>query len=182
MERIGYCMGYEVSKVLNYKETKVETPLGSSRINVMYENVVLIPIMRAAIPLYNGMLEIFDQADSGFIGAFREEEGGGDIEINFGYMATPDLNGKTLMLIDPMLATGKSLIKTLENLKKNGYPIHTHIISVVSAPEGIQRVAEYFGEKPFTIWTLARDEKLNAQKYIVPGLGDAGDLSFGEKL
>lgn len=182
MERIGYCMAYELSKALNYKETEVETPLGVSKVSVISDPIVLIPIMRAAIPLYNGMLEIFDMAESGFIGAFREEEGAGNIEINFGYMAAPDLNAKVLVLIDPMLATGKSLIKTLENLSKNGSPVHTHVISVVSAPEGIENVSKYFGEKPFTIWTIARDEKLNDQKYIVPGLGDAGDLSFGEKL
>jgi len=180
MERIGQIMAYEISRTLNYTPIDVETPLGTSEVQVLSDSLVLVPILRAAIPLYNGVLGVFDNAESGFIGAFREE--GEEIHINFGYMAAPDLTDKVLILIDPMLATGKSQVVTLQNLEKHGTPSHIHLVSVVSAPEGIAHITSELKDKPHTIWTIAKDDHLNDASYIVPGLGDAGDLSYGPKL
>ncbi|HEX9649129.1 MAG TPA: uracil phosphoribosyltransferase [Cyclobacteriaceae bacterium] len=180
MERIGQLMAYELSKTMNYRMIEVETPLGTSEVQIMSDSIVLIPILRAALPLYNGLLSVFDNSESGFVGAFREE--GKEIKINFGYLAAPDITDKVLILIDPMLATGKSQIVTLENLERHGKPSHIHLVSVVAAPEGIEFINSELAGRSFTIWTVAKDERLNDDKYIVPGLGDAGDLSFGPKL
>jgi uracil phosphoribosyltransferase len=180
LERIGQLMAYEISKTMSYRKIEIETPLGITEVSVISDSIVLIPILRAALPLYNGLLSVFDNSESGFVGAFREE--GEEIRINFGYLAAPDITDKVLVLIDPMLATGKSQIVTLENLERHGKPSHIHLVSVVAAPEGIELISSNLAERSFTIWTVAKDERLNDDKYIVPGLGDAGDLSYGPKL
>ena len=142
-----------------------------------------ITILRAGLPFYQGFLNFFDFADSGFVGAFRKEQSNDqeELSIELGYIASGKLDGRVVILLDPMLATGKSLVKAVEHLAGHGTPEHLHIVSLVSAPEGIKYVQEHI-KLPHSIWTGAIDEKLNDQSYIVPGLGDAGDQAFGEKL
>lgn len=180
MERLGELMAYEISKKLKYKQRPVETPLGTSKVEMLSEHPVLITVLRAGLPYFDGFKNYFNQADCGFIGAYRKE-GENEIAINLDYLATPPLNGRTVILIDPMLATGKSFVQSVNALLKHGTPSYIHIAALVAAPEGV----EYIRQKlrlPFTIWTWALDEKLNEHAYIVPGLGDAGDLCYGEKI
>jgi uracil phosphoribosyltransferase len=179
LERLGEIMAYEISKKLNYSIQKVETPLGFSELAVP-DPPILISIMRAGLPYFNGFQNFFDGCDSGFIGAYRKE-GEREIKINLDYVASPGLEGSTLILIDPMLATGRSLVRSINELAKWGRPTHIHFAALVAAPEGIEFLKKEI-KTAFSIWTYAVDEKLNDQFYIVPGLGDAGDLSFGEKI
>lgn len=180
MERLGNIMAYEISCKLRYASRMVETPLGKLKIDIPEGQPVLITVMRAGLAYYNGFLDYFDSAESGFIGAFREE-GGESITINLGYLASPSLTDREIILIDPMLATGRSFIKSVQSLLKHGTPKHIHMAALVSSPEGI-RYIEANMTIPFTIWTFSIDEKLNDKFYIVPGLGDAGDLSYGQKI
>lgn len=180
VERLGEIMAYEVSKTLRYVQTDVETPLGKSRSMTLAEQPVLVTILRAGLPYFNGFLNFFDKADSGFIGAYRQESGQG-VTINLEYLATSDLSNKTVIMIDPMLATGRSVVNALRAMKRNGQPAHVHIVSLVAAPEGVSYLKEKMN-LPYSLWTCAVDEKLDENYYIVPGLGDAGDLSFGNKI
>jgi len=180
MERLGSIMAYEVSKKLSYKKKEIDTPLGKWNTGVLESKPVLISILRAGLVYYQGFLDFFDQSDCGFIGAYRKESEN-EIEISLEYFAAPSLEKKDVILIDPMLATGRSIVRTIEVLQRHGVPSHIHVAVLVSAPEGIQYLKDNL-KIPFTIWTCAIDEKLNHQFYIVPGLGDAGDLSFGDKL
>ncbi len=182
LERVGELLAYELSKELNYSPHTVQTPLGQSSTHFIDDELVLITILRAGVPFYQGFLNFFDKFPSGFIGAYRRpEEEGKEIEIQLDYVSTPHLDGKVLILVDPMLATGKSLIKSLQALTRFGRPKFTHIASVISAPEGIEYVENNMvGD--YKIWTGAVDKRLNQKAYIVPGLGDAGDLAFGPKL
>lgn len=179
MERLGEIIAYEISKVLPYQNRTVHTPLGQSTLPVLTAFPVLITILRAGIPFHHGFLNVFDHADSGFIGAFRSE-GEGAIMVTVDYASIPPLDGRVVMLVDPMLATGRSVVDACTLLQKKGTPKHVYIISVVAAPEGIKFVEEHLSS-PYSVWTCALDEKLNSSAYIVPGLGDAGDLSFGLK-
>lgn len=181
LERLGTLMAYEVSKALNFKSKSVQTSLATTSTEVVYDEIVIISILRAAIPFSNGFVQMFDHAEVGFIGAARQESNGEDVKIDLDYAAAPDLNGKTLIIVDPMLATGKSLIKSIERLTKNGTPKTVHLASVIAAPEGIAYINENLS-LDFKLWTCALDERLNEQSYIIPGLGDAGDLAFGPKL
>ena len=182
LERLGGLLAYELSKSLSYRAESVSTPLGSADINLISSQPLLIPIMRAGIPFYQGVLNYFDQADSGFIGAYRgQSDDANDFEIQLDYVATPSLDGRRLILIDPMLATGKSIVKTLGALRKNGEPVHVDLMCAIAAPEGIAYLEEHIDLK-FDLWVAAIDEKLNDKAYIVPGLGDAGDLAYGQKL
>ncbi len=180
MEMLGAIMAYEISKKMPYAATRVKTPLGETTVNVLQNQPVLITVLRAGMPYFQGFLDFFNQSDCGFIGAYREE-GSADVAINLEYLASPSLEGREVILIDPMLATGHSFIKSLEALVKRGTPSHLYIAALVAAPEGIQFLTEKI-RMPHSLWTFAIDEKLNEQFYIVPGLGDAGDLSFGEKI
>ncbi|MEO7990827.1 MAG: uracil phosphoribosyltransferase [Chryseolinea sp.] len=180
MERLGEIMAYEVSKKLGYRKESVQTPMGEMDTFVLQSQPVLITILRAGLVYFQGFLNYFDKSDCGFVGAYRKE-GKDEITINLEYLAAPTLEGKEVILIDPMLATGRSIIRTIQVLMKHGAPSHIHIVTVVSAPEGIKNIEENV-TIPYTVWTCAIDEKLNHQFYIVPGLGDAGDLSFGDKL
>ncbi len=184
LERLGELMAYEFSKTLRAKTSDVTTPMGSCAVELPDNDFVLVTILRAGIPFYQGFLSVFDKAASGFIGAYREEGGkNGDkteLEITLNYSAMPNLNGKQLVLIDPMLASGRSLVKAYKQCLKYGHPKAVHFMSVISAPEGIRHVAEQI-EHPGSMWTWAQDSHLNDLAYIVPGLGDAGDLSFGVK-
>jgi len=180
MERLGEILAYELSKSLKFKSVSANSPLGNVEISVIDDHPVLITILRAGLPFFQGFLNLFDHADSGFIGAFRKEDQD-HLTIKLEYVATTSLEGKTIILIDPMLATGRSIIDSVNAILRNGKPAHIHVACMVAAPEGIKHLEQNL-HVPYTLWTCAVDEKLNAQYYIVPGLGDAGDLSFGEKL
>lgn len=180
LKRLGSLLAYEISKTFAFENKVITTPLRDTKIPMIKDEIVLIPIMRAALPFYEGFLDVLDQAGAGFIGAWRIEEGD-DVEAVLNYQAAPDLTGKTVIVIDPMLATGKSLVKTVASLLSHGQPKSLHLASVIAAPEGINHVKKSLS-MDYHLWTCSIDEKLNDQSYIVPGLGDAGDLSFGPKL
>jgi uracil phosphoribosyltransferase len=180
LERLGEILAYELSKKLEYTLTEAVTPLGKTSIHVLKEQPVMITILRAGLPFFQGFMNFFDQADSAFIGAYRQEDEN-HLTIKLGYVATPSLENRVAVLIDPMLATGRSVIDSVDAFLRNGSPRHLHIVSLVAAPEGIEYLKKNL-KLPFSLWTCAIDEKLNDQYYIVPGLGDAGDLSFGTKL
>jgi uracil phosphoribosyltransferase len=180
LERLGEILAYEISKSLKFKNVFAKTPLGELPVSVLEEQPVLITILRAGLPFFQGVLNFFDHADSGFIGAFRKEDKD-NLTIKLEYVATTSLEGKTVILIDPMLATGRSIIDSINAIVRNGMPKHVHIVSLVAAPEGIDHIKQNL-KLPYSLWTCAVDQKLNPQFYIVPGLGDAGDLSFGDKL
>jgi uracil phosphoribosyltransferase len=182
VERIGQILAYEISKSLAYKEVSVQTPLKTSSVSVPLQNPVLVTILRAGLPLLQGFLDIFDHSDSGFIGAYREE-GGEQIKIKLDYKATPSVQGRPLILIDPMLATGNSAVRALETLTENESPHSIHVAAVIAAPEGVDHIRQFAARSdvPLRVWVGAVDEGLNEDFYIVPGLGDAGDLCFGMK-
>ncbi len=178
LKRVGIVMAYEISKSLEYKSENVSTPLGRAKINLVADSPVIIGILRAAVPFHDGFMSFFDQAEGGFVGAYREEEG--ELTVNLDYMAIPSIANKTVILVDPMLATGKSLKKTIDKILTKGTPKHIHIASVVAAPEGIDYISQSL-KANHSIWVYSLDTNLDENAYIVPGLGDAGDLSFGEK-
>lgn len=180
LERLGSVMAYEISKSLNYQDKVVSTPLGTARVPMLSRQPVLVAVLRAGLPYYLGFQKFFNHAAAGFIGAMREE-GGTGITIKLDYTATPEIDDREVILIDPMLATGYSLNDAVNALCRKGKPAMVHIASLVAAPEGIAFLKSRL-KIPFKIWTVAVDERLNEKFYIVPGLGDAGDLSFGEKL
>jgi uracil phosphoribosyltransferase len=179
MERIAEVAAYEISKQLPFVTKKVITPLGESEIRVMAEQPVLATILRAGIPMHNGLLSFFDKADNAFIAAYRKHHRDGTFEIEQHYITCPSLKDRPLIIADPMLATGASLILALETLLNYGTPTQIHIVSAIACLEGIENVERKFPD--VSIWTAAVDEELTARGYIVPGLGDAGDLAFGSK-
>jgi len=180
MKRLGQVMAYEISKRMNFKDETIETPLGRTSIQLLSKYPVLLTVMRAGLPYFDGFLDFFDQSDCGFMGAYRQENSN-DIVIHLDYVATPDVNDREVIVVDPMLATGKSFVRSIQALLKHGTPSHIYVASLVASPEGIHFLKENL-DVPFSIYTCAVDENLNHQFYIVPGLGDAGDLSFGIKL
>jgi uracil phosphoribosyltransferase len=180
LERLGELLAYEVSKTLSYQTKEVQTPLQSAQMELPVDQVVLVAVLRAALPFYQGFLNSFDQAESGFIGAFRQENGA-EIGVNLGYHASPKLDNKVLILVDPMLATGTSCVTALKTLLKHGTPKAIHIVAAFAAPEGVHYLANHLNV-PYKLWLGTLDAKLNSKSYIIPGLGDAGDLAFGEKL
>lgn len=180
VERLGEVMAYEVSKKFSYRPQRIQTPLGTSEVSIPDDEPVLITVMRAGLPFFQGFLNYFDRADCGFIGAYRQETAD-HIAIKLEYAATTELSGRTVILIDPMLATGRSVVDSVEVIMRKGKPSHIHIVSLIAAPEGVAHV-ERNVRVPFTLWTCALDEKLDENFYIVPGLGDAGDLSYGVKI
>jgi uracil phosphoribosyltransferase len=180
LERLGEIMAYEISKKLQYTTVVVETPLAKSRVNILKEQPVLVTILRAVLPFFQGFINFFDKSDAGFIGAYRRESLN-EVSIKFDYITSPITKGRSVILVDPMLATGKSFIDSVHQLIKRGKPDHIYIASLVAAPAGIKFITEQMPVS-YSIWTYAIDETLNAQSYIVPGLGDAGDLSFGNKI
>jgi len=182
IERIGEILGYEMSKTLDFKSKNIETPLGNSATQMYQNEVVLCSILRAGVPLHNGLLNYFDDAENAFISAYRHHKHNPEtFEIIVEYLACPDLTDKTLILADPMLATGQSMVATFEALKPFGMPKNIHLISVVGAQAGVDFVNSHFNSEAH-LWIAAIDEHLNDKGYIVPGLGDAGDLAFGKKL
>lgn len=180
MKRLGQIMAYEISKKLDFRNEIIATPLGHSSIQVPSTHPVLLTVMRAGIPYFDGFLDFFDRSDCGFIGAYREESTE-EIVVHLEYVAAPHIDNRPVILIDPMLATGKSIVRAVQTLLKRGSPSHIYIASLVAAPEGIEYIEENL-HLPHSLYTCAIDENLNHQFYIVPGLGDAGDLSFGIKL
>ena len=180
LERLGEILAYEVSKSLSYQKEDVQTPLERTEMQLTSDQVVLVAVLRAALPFYQGFLNFFDQAESGFIGAFREESGA-ELTVNLGYHASPNLDNKVLILVDPMLATGQSCIESLQTLLKHGTPKSIHLVAAFAAPEGVEHLKKSI-TVPYSLWLGTLDAQLNAQSYIVPGLGDAGDLAFGEKI
>ena len=181
IERIGEIFAYEISKKMEYKTKDITTPLGISTESIMKEKPVLATILRAGLPLHQGLLNYFDSSDNAFISAYRKHKKSGDFEIKIEYMASPDLDGKTLILCDPMLASGSSMILAIQAILTKGTPKHIHIVSIISSSEGVEYVKENIHMQNCTLWLGAEDEEMTAQSYIVPGLGDAGDLAFGEK-
>lgn len=181
LERLGEILAYEVSKTFSYRYTELETPLSKTTALLPQNQIVLFSILRASLPFYQGFLNFFDKSESGFIGAFREESTEGDIKINLGYHASPSLDGKTVILADPMLATGKSFIRSIEKILTHGTPAMIHIAALFAAPEGIEYLQKHL-EIPHQLWIGTLDDRLNELSYIVPGCGDAGDLAFGTKL
>ncbi len=179
LERLGEILGFEISKDLGYIEQTATTPLGKWTAKVPDNNNVLVTVLRAGLPFFNGFQRVFDQAPSGFVGAQRVESD--NIEIDLGYSAVGNLENKVVILADPMLATGKSVVETIRAICKNGKPKFIHIASVIATKEGIKEIETQIST-PFKIWTCSIDLRLNENSYIVPGLGDAGDLCYGEKL
>jgi len=182
IERIGEILAYEMSKNFSYKSASIKTPLGNCAVNVLENDIVLCSILRAGVPLHNGLLNYFDTAENAFISAYRHHKHNPEsFEIIVEYLACPDLENKTLILADPMLATGQSMLATFEALKPFGTPKEVHLACVIGAREGVDFIEKHF-DKNTHLWIAAIDEKLNDKGYIVPGLGDAGDLAFGQKL
>ena len=182
LRRLGQLLAYEISKTLHFESREIETPLTKSSAKFLKDDVVVISILRAALPFSQGFQDLFDRAEFGFIGAARLPQAANEpVEIGLNYLATPNLNGKTVIVVDPMLATGKSIVKSIESLFENGKPKSLHIATTIAAPEGVSYVKENLNTA-YNLWSCALDEKLNEKYYIVPGLGDAGDLAFGQKL
>ncbi len=181
LERIGEIFAYEISKKIDYKSQRVTTPLGELDMQLPDEDIVIASILRAALPFHTGFLNYFDKAENAFISAFRKYERDGSFDIEFGYLSSPDLNGKTLILIDPMLATASSMILSYKGILEKGKPKHTHIVSIIASKEGVRNLKSNIPQSSCTIWLGAVDDELTAKSYIVPGLGDAGDLAFGVK-
>ncbi|MFY0604556.1 MAG: uracil phosphoribosyltransferase [Flavobacteriaceae bacterium] len=181
IERIGEVLSYELSKELSYENHQIVTPLGNKDLQLHHKDIVICSILRAGLPLHQGILNYFDDAENAFISAYRyhpNNDAAFDIKVE--YFASPDLNGKTLVLADPMLATGQSLVAVYEAIKKYGTPKKIHLAAVIAAREGVDFIKDKFPEKT-DLWIAAIDEKLNDKGYIIPGLGDAGDLAFGTK-
>jgi len=179
IERIGEIIAYEISKTLPWEETDITTPLGISKAKLLKTHPVLATILRAGLPLHQGMLNYFDKADNAFIAAYRKHHPDGSFEISLEYLACPVIDNRVLILCDPMLATGASLVKTINLLKQEGKPTEIHVAAVIACTEGIEFLKRH--EPDVKIWCGSIDEELTAKGYIVPGLGDAGDLAFGEK-
>jgi len=179
IERIGEIIAYEISKTLPWEEQDITTPLGISKSKLLKTQPVLGTILRAGLPLHQGMLNYFDKADNAFIAAYRKHHADGSFEINLEYLACPAIDNRVMILCDPMLATGASLVKTIGLLKKEGIPAEIHVAAVIACTEGIEFLRRH--EPSVKIWCGSIDEELTAKGYIVPGLGDAGDLAFGEK-
>ena len=185
LERIGGIMAFEISKSLSYKETTVQTPLAPCQCQCLADDIVLATIFRAGLPFHQGFLNVFDHAENAFVSAFRyyKDKECREVGVHVEYMASPDLKGKTLIIVDPMLAKGYSLELALLALLKNGQPRRIILASIIAAQEGVDHIVKCFGEhEEVELWCAAIDPVLNDHSYIVPGLGDAGDLAFGEKL
>ena len=180
LERIGELAALEISTKLAYTEKEIQTPLGTAVCKTLSEQPILATILRAGLPLHNGMLNIFDKADNAFISAYRKHRHDGSFDISLEYISCPDLDDRVLIISDPMIATGSSLVKTIQFLREEGKPKEIHIVAAIACTVGIEFVKR--AEPQVTIWCGEIDEELTAKGYIVPGLGDAGDLAFGPKV
>jgi uracil phosphoribosyltransferase len=181
MERIGEIMAYEISSQLLYEEKEITTPLGIANVNVPAEKPVLATILRAGLPFHQGFLNYYDSSENSFVSAFRKYSKDGSFHIELEYISCPPLEDRMLIICDPMLATGSSMVLTFNSLLKNGKPKHTHIATVIACKDGIQYMQKHLCSKNVTLWAAAVDEELTVKSYIIPGLGDAGDLAYGNK-
>lgn len=183
IERIGMVMAMEMSKTLNYEVTDVQTPLGVAKVNTISDNLVLATILRAGLSMHQGFLDVFDHAENAFLSAYRRVNTRGELEIIAEYMAAPAIGGKTLIVVDPMLATGMSMEVGYLALLRHGQPTHTHLCCTIATPQSIDYMRKALNDRQdVTLWCAAIDPVLNDKKYIVPGLGDAGDLCYGTKI
>ncbi len=180
MERIGEILAYEISKTFDYEEVEVETPMGIANTFVPKEKIVISTILRAGLPMHQGVLNVFDDADNAFVSAYRRHHKDGSFEIKLEYVSCPSIENTVLILADPMLATGASIVTTLRELLEYGTPKSVHVVTAIASASGIEHVQRYFPKA--NLWIGAIDDELTAKSYIVPGLGDAGDLAYGEKL
>ena len=182
MERLGEIFAYELSKKLQYEAKEVVTSLGIAEMQLLKQQPVIASILRAGLPFHFGLLNYFDQAENAFVSAYRKHDKNGNFDIQIEYLSCPDLTDKILILADPMLATGASMVKTYKELINHGKPSHTYFVSVLASAEGVDYVRKHLSSTDVSIWVGAVDDELTAQAYIVPGLGDAGDLAFGNKV
>lgn len=184
LERVGEIMAYEISKDLSYKTISVTTPLDVAEVSVPDDQIVIGTILRAGLPYHHGVLNYFDGAGNAFVSAYRKykETGHQSFDIHIEYIASPDVDGKTLILTDPMLATGSSMELTYRALLTKGTPKHIHIASIIASRQAVDYCMKHFPADRTTIWVAAIDPELNESSYIVPGIGDAGDLAYGEKM
>lgn len=181
LERVGEIFAYEISKRFAYEKVEVTTPLGIAAMNLPKEQPVLATILRAGLPLHQGLLNYFDQADNAFVSAYRKYKKNGGFTIKLDYVSAPSVEGRILIVSDPMLATGGSLLTALNGLLAKGKPKHIHVVCVLASEEGIKAVKKRYSLRNLTLWIGAIDDELTAKAFIVPGLGDAGDLAFGKK-
>ena len=183
LERIGEITAYEISKTLGYTPRTVETPLGEAVVQTIDDRIVVATILRAGLPYHQGFLNYFDDAQNAFVSAYRTSTKDGKFTVKVEYISCGDLEGKTLLLVDPMLATGSSLVLAYQALcERGGVPAHTHVAAVIASEQGIDYVQRNMPKQTTTVWAAAVDEELTSRSYIVPGIGDAGDLAFGEKI
>ncbi len=180
LERIGEIAGYEISRLMPFEEKEIQTPLGYANSRLLKTQPVLATILRAGLPLHQGLLNVFDKADNAFVSAYRKHNRDGSFEISMSYVTSPELENRILILSDPMLATGSSMVKTIEQLRSEGNPAEIHIVTAIACTVGIEYLRR--SVPACKIWCGAIDDELTAKGYIVPGLGDAGDLSFGSKI
>ena len=181
LKKIGMLMAYEISKTLDYSPKTILTPLAECAVSTSNDSIVVGTVLRAGLALHEGFMQIFDEADAGFVAAFRKEDGE-NITIQLDYLASPSLDGKTFMLVDPMLATGKSFEAAYKAYLTHGTPAKLHIVAVVASEQGVAYLQKLFPSDEVTLWCAVIDPELNSLSYIVPGLGDCGDLCYGEKL
>lgn len=181
LERVGELFAYEISKELAYVPSEITTPLGIAPTNLLGEQPVIATILRAGLPLHQGVLNYFDKAESAFVSAYRRHHKDGTFDIQVEYLSSPSLEDKVLILTDPMLATGASMVLTYKALLAKGKPRHTHIVAAIASPEGLKYAKTHLPAN-VSFWLGAMDEELTVQSYIVPGLGDAGDLAYGAKI
>ncbi|HEY8734858.1 MAG TPA: uracil phosphoribosyltransferase [Puia sp.] len=180
LERIGEIAGYEISRLMPFEEKEIQTPLGYANSRLLKTQPILATILRAGLPLHQGLLNVFDKADNAFVSAYRKHNRDGSFEITMSYITSPELENRILILSDPMLATGSSMVKTIEQLRSEGNPAEIHIVTAIACTVGIEYLRR--SVPACKIWCGAIDDELTAKGYIVPGLGDAGDLSFGSKI
>lgn len=182
LERIGQIMAYEISKCIRYKTVTIDTPLAKCDCRVIEDNIVLATIFRAGIPFHQGFLDYFDSAENAFVSAYRKYKEKENFDVFIEYIASPDINGKTLVIVDPMLATGTSMELSYRALLTKGTPARIHLASVIASQKAVDYIGDHFPGDITTLWTGAIDPVINEHSYIVPGLGDAGDLAYGTKI
>ena len=182
LQRLGEIFAYEISKVMDYQTTDVKTPLGIAQVDTLVQQPVLATILRAGLPLQQGLLNIFDRAENAFISAYRKYDEKSEFHIEFEYLASPSLDGKDVILSDPMLASGASMEIGYRALLKKGTPKHVHLVAIIASAKGVEQVVSNITAENVTLWIGAVDPEMTPMSYIVPGLGDAGDLAFGAKI
>ncbi len=182
LERIGEIMAYEISRTLDYSPENVQTPLGVATIPQVSDNIVISTILRAGLPFHNGFLNYFDNAGNAFVSAYRKYKDALKFDIFIEYIASPCLDGRTLIINDPMLATGSSMEMTYGALLTKGNPDKIHIATIIASQQAVDYIADHFPKEKTTLWAAAIDPELDEHSYIIPGLGDAGDLAFGQKV